>query len=110
MNQPGETSDSGYRDEVAGGEILIFADEFGLLVQGPEDVARAAIDRLLDGTDPGPGARRSLRTTDVAAVAASTLGVAAASGEYLRLTAESAAKIAQYGEQFDASGALRGWV
>lgn len=110
MNQPGETSDSGYRDDVAGAEIMIFADEFGLMVQGPEDIARAAIDRLLDGTDPGPAARRHMGATDVAAVAASGLGLATASGEYLRLTAESAAKIAKFGEQFDASGALRGWV
>ncbi|MBW9208626.1 hypothetical protein KV100_03090 [Mumia sp. zg.B21] len=94
----------------AGAELLLFADEFGLIVQGPEDVARAAIDRLLDGSDPGPGARRSLGKADVAAVAASGLAVSAASGEYLRLTAESAAKVAQYGAELDNGGALRGWV
>ena len=33
-----------------------------------------------------------------------------APGEDLRLTAASAVKVAQYGEQFDASGALRGLV
>ena len=94
----------------AGADLLLFADEFGLVVQGPEDVARAAIDRLLDGTDPGPGARRSLGKADVAAVAASGLAVAATSGEYLRLTAESAAKVAEFGKQVDSSGAMRGWV
>lgn len=96
--------------EDGGGELLFFADEFGLLVQGPQDVAKAAIDRLLEGSEPAPGARRRLSASDAAGVGVSGVALAATSGEYLRLTAESAAKIAEYGAQFDSSGALRGWV
>ena len=91
-------------------ELLLFADEFGVLVQGPEDAASAAIEQLLQGTDPGPGARRRLSATEAAAVGASGLAVVASSGEYLRLTTESAAKVKQFGEQFDQTGAMRGWV
>lgn len=91
-------------------EVMLFADEFGLLVRGPSDKAAAALDRLLDGTDPGVGARFPLSATDGAAVAASVGAATAMSGEYLRLTAESAAKVSQFGEQLDGAGALRGWV
>lgn len=93
-----------------GTEVLIFADEFGVLVQGPEDAASAAIEQLLQGTDPGPGARRRIPATETAAIGATGLAVAASSGEYLRLTSESAALVTKYKAQFNEAGAMRGWV
>lgn len=91
------------------GELLVFADEFGLVVHGPSGLASRAIDDLLDGAQPHD-ARRQLSATEVAAVGATGLALAATSGEYLRLTAESAAKVKEFGEQLDGGGALRGWV
>lgn len=91
-------------------EVLLFADEFGILAQGPRDAAAAAIDRLLDGTSPGQGARLPVTASDGVAAVASAGAVLATSGEYLRLTADAAAKVKEYGEQLDADGALRGWV
>lgn len=94
----------------AGTELLFFADEFGLLVHGPEDLVQATIDRLLDGEDPGPGARQRLSPGDAVAIGVTGVALTATSGEYLRLTAKSAAKVQKFGPQFDASGAMRGWV
>lgn len=93
-----------------GAEVVVFADDFGILVQGPTELASAAIDQLLShaGVDRSSGTSMSL--TDAAAVGSTGVALAAASGDYLRLTAESLAKVKEFGGQFDSSGSLRGWV
>lgn len=91
-------------------EVLIYVDDFGVLVDGPTDLAGRVIDDLLSRS--GSAAQRSTRLplADGAAVGTSAAAVAATSGEYLRLTAESLDKVKLFGEQFDSTGALRGYV
>jgi hypothetical protein len=48
--------------------------------------------------------------SDLAALGATGVALAASSGEYLRLTADGLAKVKALGAQFDGSGALRGYV
>lgn len=100
-------------EPAAGDEVLVFADEFGILVQGPTNATRAVIDQLL-GPDLQPAESRSSVSlqgaSDVAALAAAGVAVAATAGEYLRLTPASLAKVQQFGEQLDSGGALRGYV
>lgn len=101
---------SGGPGHEAGEGVLVHLDEFGILVQGHEDVAARVIDRLLSsvGTAAGPDSRVPL--SDLAAVGATGAALAASSGEYLRLTADSLAKVKELGAQLDGSGALRGYV
>lgn len=94
----------------SGGEVVVFADDFGVLVQGPTELATAAIEQLLSSAGVERSSDSSLSLSDAAAVGATGVALAAASGDYLRLTAEAAAKVKQFGEQFDSSGALRGYV
>lgn len=91
-------------------ELLVFLDDHGLLVQGDPGRAELAIAQLLErsGIDTRDVTRVSL--SEAAAVGATGMALAASSGEYLRLTAESAQKVKELGEQFDANGALRGYV
>lgn len=90
-------------------ELLVFADDFGVIVHGPRDVASTAIAQILGGIGVGADARQQLSPGDVAALGATGLALTTTSGEYLRLTAESAAKVKQFGEQ-RTNGELRGWV
>lgn len=92
------------------GEVVIVADEFGLLVQGPTDVAASVIDHLIDEAGPGRASVSRLPWADAAAVGAAGAAAVATSGEYLRLTADGLAKVKAFGPEFDAGGALRGWV
>lgn len=91
-------------------EVQMFADEFGILVTGSSEVAAMAIDRLLDGREPAPGTRLPMSVADGAAVVASAEAMTAEAGEYLRFAGNSADLIKQFGEQYDSTGALRGWV
>ncbi len=90
--------------------ILVNIDEFGIFVQGQQDIVERGIDRLLGEADVAPTSRMRLTLSDLAAVGATGAALAATSGEYLRLTADSLAKVGALGAQFDASGALRGYV
>src|SRR5262249_18357786 len=93
------------------GEVLLVEDEFGVMVRGATTDVANAIEGLL-GKLPQDERSRVGRTllTDSAAVAASGVALAATSGEYLRMTAESLEKVRQYGAQYDKAGALRGYV
>lgn len=93
------------------GEVLLVQDDFGLLVRGASDDVALTIDELL-GRLPESHRASISRTavTDTAVLATSGVALASTSGEYVRLTAESLAKVREFGEQYDASGALRGYV
>ena len=90
--------------------VLVNIDEFGIFVQGNGDVAERAIDRLLGEAGVAADSRLRLPLSDLAAVGATGVALAASSGEYVRLTADSLAQVKALGAQFDGSGALRGYV
>ncbi len=91
-------------------EVLLLADESGLLVQGPQAAVEEAIRRLLAPLgDQGGAAVTRQSIADASALGASVGGVALTGGEYLRLTAESAAKVQEFGPQ-KVGRAMRGYV
>lgn len=91
-------------------EVLLFEDEFGILVQGTPAATQAVISRLLDQVEAPERSTARVPLADLAAVGASGAALAASSGEYLRLSAESLAKVREFGPQFDSAGAMRGYV
>ena len=83
--------------EVPPGDVLLWRDVDGLVVLGAERDRKGFLASL--GL-----------ATDAAAVAGSAAAVASSSGDYLRLTAESAAKLAELGKQVDENGSMYGFV
>ena len=93
------------------GEVLLVEDEFGIAISGASADVSVAIEDLLGRLPVDERSRVGrVAVTDAAAVAASGVALASTSGEYLRLTADSMAKVSQFGAQLDQSGAMRGYV
>lgn len=98
-------------DGVQSDEVTLFLDDDGgLLVRGDSQTVDAVLAGLLTPGELEAHRRVTPRVTDVAAVGASALAVAATAQEYLRPTAASLEKLSRFGAQTDSTGALRGYV
>lgn len=84
--------------EVSNGDVLLWKDEDGLVVVGAEQDRRRFLSAL--GTP----------VTSAAGIASSVAAVTSAGGDYYKLTAASAAKLAELGPRFDESGSMFGFV
>ena len=80
---------------VPDGDVLLWREEDGLVVMGAERDRRSVLAALGSAG---------------AAVGASVAAMTTAGGDYYKLTAESAAKLAQLGQQWDENGSMYGFV
>lgn len=88
-------------------QVVVLPDDFGVLVHGTSDAVDAVIDRLVKDAGLVPASRDRMALCDVAGVAATGAALAATSGEYLRLTAESVGKLKALGLPFEGAGVAR---
>lgn len=93
-----------------GPDVHGLVDGHGVLVVGPAEGRSRALARLLEplGDVAGQVSKQSLM--DGASAAASLTAVAAAGAEYFTLTAEGAAKLAQFQEKTAPNGGMYGFV
>lgn len=84
--------------EVPDGDVLLWKEENGLVLMGAEQDRRRFLSAL--GT---PG-------TTAAGIAGSAAAMASVGGDYYRLSAASAAKLAELGPRFDENGSMFGFV
>lgn len=84
--------------DVPEGDVLLWREEDGLVLLGSERDRRSFLSTL--GATGG----------SAAAVAGSAAAVASTGGDYLKLTAESAVKLAELGKQVDENGSMYGFV
>ena len=83
--------------EVPEGDVLLWREEDGLVVLGAERDRRRFLDVL--GS-----------TGDAAVVTSSVGALTSVGGDYYKLTAESAVKLAELGKQFDENDSMYGFV
>jgi hypothetical protein len=84
--------------EVPEGDVLLWKQEDGLVVVGAEHDRRRFLSTL--GTP----------VASAAGIAGSVAAVTSAGGDYYKLTAASAAKLAELGPKFDENGSMFGFV
>lgn len=84
--------------EVPEGDVLLWKEEDGLVLMGAEKDRHRFLSAL--GTP----------VTAAAGIAGSAAAVASAGGDYYKLTAASAAKLAELGPRFDENGSMFGFV
>ena len=84
--------------EVPDGDVLLWKEKDGLVLMGAEKDRHRFLSAL--GTS----------TSSAAGVAASVAAMASAGGDYYKLTAASAAKLAELGPRFDENGSMFGFV
>lgn len=84
--------------EVPDGDVLLWKEEDGLVLVGAEKDRQRVLSAL--GTP----------VTAAAGIAGSVAAVTTAGGDYYRLTAASAAKLAELGPRFDENGSMFGFV
>ena len=84
--------------EVPDGDVLLWKEEDGLVLVGAEKDRHRVLSAL--GTP----------VTAAAGIAGSVAAVTSAGGDYYRLTATSAAKLAELGPRFDENGSMFGFV
>lgn len=93
-----------------GGEVLLLVDEFGVLVQGPQDVASRAIEQLLEPLEEGSKARVQGKFAEGASVVSTATAMGAPAEEFFRLPPEQIAKLRDLVPQLDANNHLRGFL
>lgn len=82
---------------VPDGDVLLWRNEDGLVVLGAEHDRRSLLSTL--GL-----------ATSAAGAAGSIAALSSSAGDYYKLTADSAAKLAAFGEQFDENNSMYGFV
>ncbi|MCF6376430.1 hypothetical protein L2K70_02330 [Nocardioides KLBMP 9356] len=93
-----------------GPDVHVVLDENGVLVVGPPEGRSRAFKLVLEPLG-GIGSQVSKRSlADTAAVAGSAAAVMAAGADYFSLTAEGAAKLAQFHEKAAPNGGMYGFV
>jgi hypothetical protein len=93
-----------------GPDVHVLVDEHGVLVVGPGESRSRALQKVLEplGTAASQVSARSV--TDAAGVAASVAAIGAAGAEYFSLTADGAAKLAQFQQKHAPNGGMYGFV
>jgi hypothetical protein len=93
-----------------GPDVHVVMDEHGVLVVGPAESRSRALQKVLEplGTVASQVSARSV--TDAAGVGASIAAVGAAGAEYFSLTADGAAKLAEFHQKNAPGGGMYGFV
>lgn len=93
-----------------GPDVHVLMDQHGVLVVGPAESRSRALQRVLEPLGAATSQVSARSVTDAVGVAASVAAVGAAGAEYFSLTADGAAKLAQFHQKNASDGGMYGFV
>ena len=94
----------------SGPDVHIVMDEHGVLVVGPAEARPRALQQVLEPLGAAAHHVGTRTLADGAGVAASAVAIGASGAEYFSLTAEGAAKLAQFQQKNAPNGGMYGFV